>query len=125
VLSVKSLYTVVVVCGLYCGSALAIDDPMRPVPRPGTVQAEPSSTSRVAPQRDWILSSTLIGAGRRVAVINDRLVSVGDEVLGALVIGIDARSAQLRYAGKELVLRLGEHRAEKPRAAARRSGAGQ
>ncbi len=110
---------------LWCGTALAVDDPMRPVPRPGSVQPAPAVATAPAPRRDWVLSSTLVGDARRVAVINDRLVSVGDEVLGALVIGIDARSAQLRYAGQELVLHLGERSETHPSGAERRGGAGQ
>jgi len=75
--------------------------------RPGTVQIEPKVKVQPAPRRNWVLSSTLVGSARRVAVINDRLVSVGDSVLGAEVIDIGARSARLRYAGQELVLQLG------------------
>lgn len=97
-----------------CGMASATDDPMRPIPRPGSVKHNPVAAPAPAPRRDWVLTSTLVGDARRVAVINDRLVGVGDEVLGARVIGIDARSAQLRYEGQELVLHLGEHRMTNP-----------
>lgn len=112
-------------CSFCCGTSVATNDPMRPVPRPGSVRSAPAVESQPAPRRNWVLSSTLVGNARRVAVINDRLVGVGDEVLGARVIGIDARSARLRYAGRELVLQLGGPAAEKPSTAGMRGGAGQ
>ena len=112
-------------CALCCAAVSATDDPMRPVARPGSVRAAPVHKAEPAPLRDWVLTSTLVSNARRVAVINDRLVGIGDEVLGALVVGIDARSAQLRYAGRELVLQLGEPGATKPSDAGRRRGEGQ
>jgi len=78
--------------------------------RPGAAQVESKVKAQPAPRRNWVLSSTLVGSARRVAVINDRLVSIGDSVLGAEVIDIGARSARLRYAGQELVLQLGDGR---------------
>lgn len=110
-----------------CLSAVAAtNDPMRPLSRPGAVQIEPKVKVQPAPRRNWVLSSTLVGSARRVAVINDRLVSIGDSVLGAEVIDIGARSARLRYAGQELVLQLGGGRTPANQSAAgKRRGAGQ
>ena len=120
-----TLFTAVMLSFLGYSTVCATDDPMRPIPRPDSVQRAPVAAPAPAPRRDWVLTSTLVGNTRRVAVINDRLVSVGDEVLGARVIGIDARSAQLRYEGQELVLHLGEHRVTNPSSPERRGEAGQ
>lgn len=111
---------------LWCASAIAATtDPMRPLARPGSEQTKPASKPEPVPSRNWVLSSTLVGKARSVAVINDRLVSVGDSILGAQVIGIGARSARLRYAGRELVLHLGEHQPGTNSDAGEGRGAGQ
>ncbi len=102
-----------VVSGLWCADLPATtDDPMRPVMRPG-IRVEPGVEPRPARRPDWVLSSTLVSELRRVAVINGRLVGVGDSILGARVIGIGARSARLHYAGQELLLQLGTVRLDK------------
>ncbi len=98
---------------------------MRPMPRPGSVQTEPASRPARASRPTWVLSSTLVGEARKVAVINDRLVGIGDRVLGAEVIGIGARSARLRYAGQEFHLQLGADRFEKRFKGQMRDGAQQ
>lgn len=73
------------------GAPLEGADPMRP---PG---APAAGTSR-APS--WTLSSTLVGDGRRLAVVNGRLVGVGDRVDGARVIDIDPRRVRLAVDGR-------------------------
>jgi sRNA-binding protein len=114
-----------VIGGVYCAGALAAtNDPMRPVPRPGTVKVAPKAKTRQAPRRNWVLSSTLVGDARRVAVINDHLVSVGDAVFGATVIEIGKRSARLRYAGRDVLLELGESQIAHQSEAGTRPGAG-
>jgi len=116
-----------VITAMCCLSAVAAtNDPMRPVSRPGAVQIETKVKVQPSPRRNWVLSSTLVGSARRVAVINDRLVSIGDSVLGAEVIDIGARSARLRYAGQELELQLGGGRESGNQTdAGKRRGAGQ
>lgn len=102
-----------VVSALWCAELPATtDDPMRPVTRPG-IRVEPDAEPQPARRPDWVLSSTLVSELRRVAVINDRLVGVGDSILGARVVGIGARSARLRYAGQEFLLQLGTVRVDK------------
>ncbi|MDH3713112.1 MAG: hypothetical protein OET44_04590 [Gammaproteobacteria bacterium] len=102
-------FLLAIMSGVCCASALAAtNDPMRPMPRPGSVQTETKAKPRQTARRNWVLSSTLVGEARRVAVINDRLVGVGDSVLGATVVDIGTRSARLRYAGRDVLLRLGE-----------------
>lgn len=73
-------------------------DPLRP---PGPVSASaPSSFNAAA----WRLSSTLVAEGRRVAIINDRPVRVGDRVGGARVLAIDAGRVQLDYRGRRFTI---------------------
>ena len=111
--------------GAWCIAALAAtNDPMRPVPRPGEVRVQPAQTPKKK-RPNWVLSSTLVGQARRVAVINDQLVGVGDSILGAQVLRIDARSVQLRYSGRDYLLQLGAVRMEKRSVSHTRIEAGQ
>lgn len=73
-------------------------DPLKP---PGTVE----QTTRPAFNADaWRLSSTLVAKGRRVAIINERLVGVGDRVGGARVLAIESGQARLDYQGREFTI---------------------
>lgn len=73
-------------------------DPLQP---PGNVQ----QVSRPAFNADaWKLASTLVAEGRRVAIINDRAVRVGDRVGGARVLGIESGQARLSYQGREFTI---------------------
>ncbi len=55
---------------------------------------------------DWLLTSILISPARRLATIDGRSVTVGDEVSGGRVVAIDAGTAVLRYKGKNYQLSL-------------------
>lgn len=73
-------------------------DPLKP---PGTVE----QTATPAFNADaWKLMSTLVAEGRRVAIINERLVGVGDWVGGARVLAIESGQARLDYRGREFVV---------------------
>ena len=72
-----------------------------------------------------MFSSTLVGDARRVAVINDRLVGIGDSVFGATVIEIGSRSARWRYAWRDVLLELGEGPVVRRSETGNRHGAGQ
>ena len=54
----------------------------------------------------WVLHSTLIGPERRDAVINGRLVRVGDRIAGARVARIEAGEVLLDTPGQRVQLRL-------------------
>jgi hypothetical protein len=60
-----------------------LSDPTRPTTRgEGEISKPKNAVSH------WQLQSTLIAEGRRTAVINDTMVSVGDEINGVRVIEI-------------------------------------
>lgn len=84
---------------LLCGAvavaaASELRDPLRPP------NHQPDAAIAIDPS-NWQLTSTLVAAGRRVAVINGRVVGAGDSIDGADVIGIARSSVRLR---------VGEHR---------------
>ncbi len=54
----------------------------------------------------WVLRSTLVSSQRRTAVINDHVVTLGDDVDGATVINIQQGQVQLRVKGKNITLSL-------------------
>lgn len=54
----------------------------------------------------FTLSSIVIGAGRRFAVINDQFVSVGERIAGAKVVSIKANRVTLLIGGRVLKLYL-------------------
>lgn len=53
----------------------------------------------------WRLASTLVSDGRRVAIINDRAVRVGDRVEGARVVAIRSGGVELDYRGRRFTIR--------------------
>lgn len=92
-------------CGLLLvGLLLALpvtadsDDPMRPP------QARQTTTPAV--QQSWDLSSVLISERRRLAVINDQMVKVGDRVGGARVQRIEADRVILLRGEQSMTLTL-------------------
>jgi hypothetical protein len=76
--------------------------------RPPQVQAAPTVEGDAAPQAQAVLRLQAIKSerGRRVAVINGRVVRVGDEVDGATVTGIAANSVVILVEGKSSALKL-------------------
>lgn len=72
---------------------------------PATAQPLPDPTERTSIARPavatrvpvpWVLQSTLIAEDRRIAVINGRTVTVGDEVEGARITRIEPYAVRLR-----------------------------
>ncbi|HEY5602386.1 MAG TPA: hypothetical protein VIM41_04690 [Gammaproteobacteria bacterium] len=80
-----------------------IDDPTRP---PGLDALPPSTISSVKEAPRWVLSSILVSPERRTAVVNDRVVAVGDRVSGAVVIEIEPATVRLRSNAGDLTLIL-------------------
>lgn len=76
-----------------------VDDPMRPPQARQTTAATPQPPS-------WDLSSVLISERRRVAVINNQLVQVGDRVGGARVQRIEADRVILLRGEQSMTLTL-------------------
>lgn len=54
----------------------------------------------------WVLTSTLISPHRSVAIINDQVVLVGQEVDGARLVAIKPGRVLLSRAGKKIKLKL-------------------
>jgi len=82
-------------------AATALHDPTRP-PSHGGAWVEEAKPK----EPDWVLTSTLISPGRRLAIIDGRAVSEGDEVSGARVLQITPGGVVLRYKGKRRELGL-------------------
>lgn len=79
----------------------AMDDPTRP-PSLGARKPMPSAGNSKRPH--WLLTSTLIAAERRSAVIDGRVVAQGDRINGATVLSIEPGSVRLHARGKEFTL---------------------
>ncbi len=99
------------------GTALAV--PLGDPTRPPT--AQPVKVHKaVHKQTHWMLNSTLVSAQRRTAVINDRVVSVGEKINGARVVEILPMKVRLRYNGRDITLVLLKKSIKRPS----RSGSG-
>ncbi len=99
----RSFLVLALLCGLgVVPSARAeLGDPTRP-PDISTVSVE-SLESGDAPFR---VSSILMAPGRKVAIVNESRVEVGDAVGGATVIEINAQAVLLEMTGEEFELRI-------------------
>jgi len=82
-------------------NAASLPDPTRPPQR----FVAPTAAGPVA-EDSWRLGSILIAPQRRVAVINGRSLSVGNQVSGAKVLAIEPGRVRLRRGSKEFVLEL-------------------
>lgn len=79
----------------------AIFDPTRP---PGLSSVPATAARAVEKGPRWVLKSTLVSPQRRTAVINDRVVGLGDRVRGATVIEISPSRVRLRSRGADITL---------------------
>jgi len=76
--------------------AIALDDPTQP-PDYLTVAPQVASLAKEsAPQRQWILSSTLVSSTRRLAVINGQVVKKGDMLDDAQVVDITSLTVHMK-----------------------------
>lgn len=66
--------------------------------RPSYLQAERAPTTNAVPR--WNVASIIVSSGRRIAVVNDRVVGVNDWVGGARVREILPYEVQLEYKGE-------------------------
>lgn len=83
------------------GAQPGLGDPTRP-----TSLSEPQESTRAAQMPRWRLQSTLIADDRRVAVINGRIVSVGERIEGATLLEVRSDGVTLQQDGQRLNLRL-------------------
>jgi len=78
----------------------AANDPTRP---PG-LNLVPIKTGTVRKGPRWVLTSTLVSSERKSAVINNRVVGLGDRVKGATVVAITPSRVRLRSGGVDVTL---------------------
>ena len=99
-----TLFSLLILLGLCFMPAVQaqLDDPTRP---PGYRLVLPGGKKATASTR-FLLSSVRISSARRTAVINDRLLEVGNRVNGAKVVAIYPSSVKLKKQGKIFTIRL-------------------
>lgn len=89
--------------------AESLKDPMRPS---GHLQM--GSSHENPAEVVWNLTSTLVSDGRRIAMINGRLLAVGDHIDGAQVVEIFNNRVRLKYRDKFLSIVLDNNSLRKP-----------
>ena len=72
----------------------ALDDPTRPS------HVRQPSAERAVPAPSWRVESILVSSGRRLAVINGRVVAENDRVGGARVVEILPYEVTIEYRGE-------------------------
>ena len=97
-------------------SAQELRDPMQPPPlalrkfrearfagKPKTALSKPAEPAA----RPLQLTSILYSAERKIAIIDDQMLSLGDRIRGARLVGLTRESARLVRQGKVINLTLG------------------
>ena len=97
-------------------SAQELRDPMQPPPfalrkfrearqagKPKTTATKPAKPAAKSLQ----LTTILYSSERKIAIIDDQMLSLGDRIRGAKLIGLTRESARLLRKGKVINLRLG------------------
>ena len=95
--SIPAVVCLLLTCGSVAGP---LQDPTRPGSAAATIRT-PSSANN-----DWTLNSTLVGSGRRVAVINSQHVTEGDSIGTARVLRINKLDVLLDTPGGRKRLQL-------------------
>ena len=72
----------------------------------------PVMKKKAAPEI-YVLTSTLVSKQRTVAVINDRVVAVGDKVGSATVVAIESAQVRLRRGMRDITLSLATRKINK------------
>ncbi|PLX92011.1 MAG: hypothetical protein C0620_09820 [Desulfuromonas sp.] len=80
-------------------SANAWHDPMRP-------QGQPALATQAKPDSEFTVTSILLSQQRRVAVLNGRVVTVGDTIDQCRVVRISPDTVTLQQGDKRYELRL-------------------
>jgi hypothetical protein len=80
-----------------------MEDPLRP---PEYAPGEMGAGSKTSAEPAWLLNEILFSGGRRVAIINDVAVSVGDHVNGARVVDIKPEQVVLEYKNSQMNFKL-------------------
>jgi hypothetical protein len=95
----KTIFMAALLLPSLCVFAEDMRDPMRPP------QAAAAAGERRTDQPRWRVSGILVSPGRRLAMINDRLIGVGEQVDGARVRNIYGDSVELDIDGRPVILR--------------------
>ena len=96
----SALAALVLLLGLPLMAAAELRDPLKP-PAP----KQPAAATTQVDPADWRLASTLVSEGRRVAVINGRVVGPGQTVDGARVVSVGRGEAHLRVGDQRFTIR--------------------
>ncbi|MFQ5487045.1 MAG: hypothetical protein ACE5ET_01185 [Gammaproteobacteria bacterium] len=88
---------------LACGAALAGTDLMAGLPDPTRPDTQ-SSAQQLGPP--LVLQSTLVSGGRKSAVINGRLTTIGSRIQGAQVLEIGPDTVIVRRNARRFTLQL-------------------
>ncbi len=88
---------------LACGAALAATDLMAGLPDPTKPDTQRSARQHDSP---LVLQSTLVSGGRRSAVINGRLTTIGSRIQGAQVLEIGPDKVIMRRNTRRFTLQL-------------------
>lgn len=89
------------------GSMACAQQPLSDPTRPFVFSGAGTGTGTAAPRTiTWKLTSTLISPQRQVAVINGRVVKIGQKIDGAKLVAVKPGSALLHHAGKTIQLKL-------------------
>ena len=84
-------------------AAETANDPMRP---PGKALTAGAKAGKKAVSERYRLDSIIIGPERRQAIINGRLLGLGESIDGSKLIEVQATQVTLQVAGKPYVLTL-------------------
>lgn len=104
----------IVVCGCLFSVLLSLTalaqsgqlvDPMRPRHYEDPQSAPPPSVEQPSPAPTWKLTTVLLAADRRVAVINGKSLQVGDSLDGYQLVEILSDRVQLRKNQSRVLLR--------------------
>jgi hypothetical protein len=88
-----------------CFAASPLADPTMPAgyqPPSSTI----SSQQPTPTQYEWTLNTTVISPDRELAIINGKVLSVGDEINGATLMTIEHQQVKLSYKNETIRLRL-------------------
>lgn len=97
-----TIYVAPLVALLCLSLPVAADNLVDPM-RPPTAGQAASAKSAESPR--WEVTAILVSSGRRLAMVNNRLLGVGATVDGARVKAIDGNSVELDIQGRALVIR--------------------
>lgn len=101
---------VMAILALPASASSPLKDPTRP-PTLKQVKKPPKAARK--PLR-WVLGSTLVSGQRRTAVINGRVLSVGERIAGARVLEIQPSRVRLRRNGRDITLVLLKQNVKRP-----------